>query len=67
MDYGIFRKNYSISYKAIHDDCVVAFNGGYEKYLEKNNFIELMWIGGIQHNLRLKPFNKNPVQKFNHW
>ena len=36
MGHGIFRKNYSLSYEAIHDDCVVAFTGGYEKIATEN-------------------------------
>ena len=37
--------------EAIHDDCVVAFTGGYEKIAtEKQPQEELMWINGTPHN-----------------
>lgn len=41
MKYHILKIT-AYSNEAIYWDCVVAFNGGYEKYLK-----ELMWINGI--------------------
>lgn len=35
MGHGISGKNYSLSNEAIHDDCVVAFTGGYEKIVSE--------------------------------
>ena len=35
--------------ESIHDDCVVASTGGYEKQLVKIKLKELMQINGIRH------------------
>ena len=51
MGIELFEKIIEYPNEAIHDDCVVAFTGGYENIANEKQPQRVMWINSIQHEI----------------